>query len=504
MQLYKSAANPKHPFHKFGTGNLSTLRDRPEDVVALKLAAAPDGSVTLRLTPEQRAPVSVRDALFAFHARHYSANAMRLVVVGREDLDTLQGWVLPLFSKVPNKDRAPPVWDAVAYDAPQICHEYKVVPVRDLRTLSVWWPLPALRPLYRSKPHRILSHLLGHEGEGSLLSLLKSKGWVDSLSAGETVSNADFSLFEVQMDLSEDGDAHVDDIVPLIFQYLQMLHRTPPPRWVFDECRAIGEMAFRFKDVDEPQDAACGIAQALQLFPPGDVLSAGYLFEEYDAPAIAAMLQRLTPQAASVVHFSQSCAPLASQRERWYGTSYRRAPLAAATLAKWRAAAPDPALKLPAPNPFIPTDFSLVCERLSAAELPRLPQQVAADRLLRLWHKTDDVFKRPKTNLFIELVAPAAYHTPAAAVLTRLFTKLLSDELTEFAYDAEVAGLHYRVFNSAVGLNLMLAGFSHKLPVLLTKARRAAGAPPAPAAPTLSTPPLRRSGCFLPARTPRT
>ena len=243
MQLYKSAANPKHPFHKFGTGNLSTLRDRPEDVVALKLAAAPDGSVTLRLTPEQRAPVSVRDALFAFHARHYSANAMRLVVVGREDLDTLQGWVLPLFSKVPNKDRAPPVWDAVAYDAPQICHEYKVVPVRDLRTLSVWWPLPALRPLYRSKPHRILSHLLGHEGEGSLLSLLKSKGWVDSLSAGETVSNADFSLFEVQMDLSEDGDAHVDDIVPLIFQYLQMLHRTPPPRWVFDECRAIGEMA---------------------------------------------------------------------------------------------------------------------------------------------------------------------------------------------------------------------------------------------------------------------
>ena len=32
-----------------------------------------------------------------------------------------------------------------------------------------------------------------------------------------------------------------------------------------------------------------------------------------------------------------------------------------------------------------------------------------------------------------------------------------------------MAGLHYRVFNSAVGLNLMLAGYSHKLPVLLGK-----------------------------------
>ena len=87
----------------------------------------------------------------------------------------------------------------------------------------------------------------------------------------------------------------------------------------------------------------------------------------------------------------------------------------------------------------------------------------------RLWHKTDNVFRRPKSNMYIELVAPAAYHTPGAAVLTRVFTKLLTDELTEFAYDADVAGLHYRVYNSAVGLSLMLAGYSHKLPVLLTK-----------------------------------
>ena len=40
-------------------------------------------------------------------------------------------------------------------------------------------------------------------------------------------------------------------------------------------------------------------------------------------------------------------------------------------------------------------------------------------------------------------------------------------QMQDDTYDAEVAGLHYRVFNSAVGLNLMLAGFSHKLPVLL-------------------------------------
>ena len=50
MQLYKSTADPAHPFHKFGTGNLSTLRDRPEDVVGLELRAAPGGEVALKLT----------------------------------------------------------------------------------------------------------------------------------------------------------------------------------------------------------------------------------------------------------------------------------------------------------------------------------------------------------------------------------------------------------------------------------------------------------------------
>ena len=43
------------------------------------------------------------------------------------------------------------------------------------------------------RSHRYLSHLLGHESEGSLLSLLKSRNWVDSLVAGETHVASDFS-----------------------------------------------------------------------------------------------------------------------------------------------------------------------------------------------------------------------------------------------------------------------------------------------------------------------
>jgi insulysin len=35
-------------------------------------------------------------------------------------------------------------------------------------------------------PSNYLSHLLGHEGEGSAFALLKAKGWANGLSAGES------------------------------------------------------------------------------------------------------------------------------------------------------------------------------------------------------------------------------------------------------------------------------------------------------------------------------
>jgi len=45
----------------------------------------------------------------------------------------------------------------------------------------------------------------------------------------------------------------------------------------------------------------------------------------------------------------------------------------------------------------------------------------------------------------------------------------LSDELTEFSYHAEVAGLHYRVQSTNSGVVLMFGGYSHKLPELLQR-----------------------------------
>ena len=51
-----------------------------------------------------------------------------------------------------------------------------------------------------------------------------------------------------------------------------------------------------------------------------------------------------------------------------------------------------------------------------------------------------------------------AYASPEAAVLTRLYVKLVNDYLNETAYDAELAGLSYGMSNTIGGFRLTFYG----------------------------------------------
>ena len=52
---------------------------------------------------------------------------------------------------------------------------YVMPAVKDAHTLCVTFQLPPLLKAYRKKADEYLSHLIGHEGRGSLFSLLKAR-----------------------------------------------------------------------------------------------------------------------------------------------------------------------------------------------------------------------------------------------------------------------------------------------------------------------------------------
>lgn len=78
--MERSLSNPKHPYSHFGTGNLKTLKEGPINQ-----------------------GLDIREELLKFHDKYYSANIMKLVVLGKESLDQLLQWVVEKFSAVKNK-----------------------------------------------------------------------------------------------------------------------------------------------------------------------------------------------------------------------------------------------------------------------------------------------------------------------------------------------------------------------------------------------------------------
>uniref|UniRef100_A0A674PB61 Insulin-degrading enzyme n=1 Tax=Takifugu rubripes TaxID=31033 RepID=A0A674PB61_TAKRU len=441
FQLEKATGNPKHPFSKFGTGNKLTLETRPSN----------EG-------------VDVRQELLQFHSAYYSSNLMGLCVLGRESLDELTSMVVQLFGEVENKNVPIPEFPVHPFQEEQLRQFYKVVPVKDIRNLYVTFPIPDLQKYYKSNPGHYLGHLIGHEGPGSLLSELKSKGWVNTLVGGQKEGARGFMFFIINVDLTEEGLLHVEDIIFHMFQYIQKLRTEGPQEWVFQECKDLNKVAFRFKDKERPRGYTSKVASLLHYYPLKEVLAAEYLLEDFRPDLIEMVLDKLRPEYVRVAVVSKSFEGQTDKTEEWYGTQYKQEAISDAT--KWADADLNGKFKLPMKNEFIPTNFEIYPLEKESPSVPTLIKDTA---MSKVWFKQDDKFFLPKACLNFEFFSPFAYVDPLHCNMAYLYLELLKDSLNEYAYAAELAGLNYDLQNTVYGMHLSVKGYNDKQHIILKK-----------------------------------
>ncbi|XP_017766941.1 PREDICTED: insulin-degrading enzyme [Eufriesea mexicana] len=442
-QLEKSSADPNHPFSKFDAGNKETL-----DIL-----------------PKQKG-INVREKLLEFHKKFYSSNVMALCVLGKESLDELEKMVIELFSQVKNKEIAIPTWPQHPFNEQHFQHKWYIVPIKDIRNLYIIFPIPDLTEHYKSSPAYYISHLLGHEGEGSLLSLLKAKGWCNSLGSGKRLSARGFSFFVVFVDLTEEGTQHVDDIVLLTFQYINMLKKHGPVEWIYNECRDIANINFKFKEKSYPCDYVSSIAQRLYDYPMEDILTVEYLFPLWKPDLIKWVMGYLKPENVRIHVIGKSYENIADETEKWYGVKFKKEKISQNVINEWINAGLNLNLKLPPKNEFIPEKFDI---KPTENNISKFPVIIEDTPLIRLWFKQDDEFVIPRANLFIDFVSPLAYMDPLNCNLTYIFVLLFRDALNEYAYAAEIVGLRWELTNSRYGMILRIVGYDDKQHVLLDK-----------------------------------
>uniref|UniRef100_A0A158P677 Insulin-degrading enzyme n=1 Tax=Angiostrongylus cantonensis TaxID=6313 RepID=A0A158P677_ANGCA len=414
LQVERFLSKPGHDYGKFGTGNKKTLMEDAREK-----------------------GIEPREALLTFHKKWYSSNIMSLCIVGSESLDEMESYLGTLgFDAIENKNITPKEWLDSPYGKEQLAK--RIVPIKDSRSLMVRFPIPDLQAEYKSNPAHYISHLLGHEGKGSLLSELKRLGWVSSLTAGET----NLSCLYVT-----DGIDHTEDIVALVFSYIGLIKRTGAMAWIQEELKELGELRFRFKDKENPMSLATKIASELKHVPFEDILSWRYLLDYYEfLERIMEIIDMLSPEN---MFYTVTARQFAGQpcniEEPVYGTEMSIKGIDEVMMKRFKSAQEifHPALHIPEKNEYIPCKLELKQREVIKSDHPRV---IYDDEWCRIWFKQDDEYKLPKMVTHLLIQEQPCYR--------RCFC---GDALTEEVYNAELAGLKCHLELGTYGANIKVS-----------------------------------------------
>ncbi len=428
--------NAAHPASRFAVGSLETLRDRDE--------------------------ASAREKLIEFYNQHYSANIMSLAVLGKEPLEQLETWVTERFSAIPDGDVPAQKITRPYFNRSLMPVRLNTVPEKQQNTLGFIFPIPSTHAEYKSKPLSYIANLLGHEGEGSLFSLLKQKGWVERLSAGIGFMDQVHGEFRVQAQLTQAGLQHIEDIGAMLFQAIALIRQKGIEKWRYDEQSNLSGISFRFAQQADPGRLVQSLASRLQVYPAADVLQGPYAMETFNPDRIAALLDFLRADNVNI-HVTSQLA-VTDKVTDYYDVDYSLVPIDPATIERWKEAGghvESGELQLPTANTFIP-------ERLALLDLTAeaRPVKVSGDADIAVWYRPDNQFGTPRANFYFNIMSPAVGNV-RNIVLTVLYVRLVNSQLNKTVYPAHLADLNYSLYRHARGISGRISGFEDRQSELL-------------------------------------
>ncbi|KAI9920892.1 hypothetical protein PsorP6_000967 [Peronosclerospora sorghi] len=383
---------------------------------------------------------------------------MKLVIYGMEPLATLRGWAEALFATIPTSGRTYPTFgNEVPLDASRLARVIQVHPVKDLRIIDLSWTLPSLHGDYLTKPTKILSHLIGHEGAGSIFFELSQSPIVGQWPLEpEILAREILRLVKNPRVQGRRTLEHVDVLVHHFHDVKDMLMPASVTSTLTQK-RAQSSSSRQSLATESSREQG-----GAHPYAPKYMLTGSHLLYDFDAEKVQHVnLLTATRMRLTVVS------------KTFEGTTeyVENAPIASSLLERWASPPLNGALQLPHRNEFVCHDFRIVTPPSPVSGIPvTSPFLLQEDETCRLWYEPDVDLRKPNLLPHFRLDSPALSTTPYHAVLTSLFVRYVKDTLTEMAYEDELAGMEYELGLHARALELFAGGgYSENLPILVSK-----------------------------------
>lgn len=431
--VHKSTCNDEHPFSKFSVGNKAVFS-------------------TFELNRLQQ-------MLLEHHQKFFIGSNIKVSIISDQYSLPVKAIITHFLLTLQNNKPVVKKQLPALYLSNHLGVQIKVQPLIEAKRLILTFPLPGLSTQNRSSLG-LISHILGDENTGSILHLLKSQGWVTNLSAGGGIEGSNFKDFNINMQLTQAGEQHIDDVVHTVLAYIRLLDDPEPKAWRFEEKLQLEELFSESNDITASTETAIGFADGMHHYPLDDLIALHNKPQIAQRSDVKSLLNLFCVENLRIKIISKNVT--AEQTSKWYSAGYAVEPISSTQMTNWQTST-NPnidfsQLRLPAPNPYI------------CGHSERRVRTISEQTPIRFWSKPNaeiwlagaPMFNKRTADCYVSFECPANSEGANTMAAKRLWLACLNDVIQSQYYAAEIAGLNYRLYGHQGGFSLHTSGFGIK------------------------------------------
>lgn len=438
MALDGVIGNPNNPRHKFNIGNLETLSDKP-------------GS-------------SLNAELKAFYQKYYSANTMRLTLVGKQSIPELKALAEKHFGSIPNKNLAVPEIKIQGITANDVAKEIFYKPIKDLKALYVDFPLTDNKTQWRLKPNEYVNNLITSEELGTLCEQLRKKGYtVNTTAHFNTDSYGPDGYVRITSELTDLGLKHQDEIVAAVFAYIDLIKKQGLNQNYFKELQAMRAKDFDNATKQQPLQQAVELALAQFDYPLEHLLDNEYVYERYDEKAIQSVLDQLDVNKVRVWHINSG--ETVAEKVPYFEGQYAVKAISAQQLDKWKVMSKSLTFNLPPLNNLFTDKPADIVDNKYLK-----PHVVLSQPGVEAFLQHPEFYREDKGQITLEINTNFSQKNAKNAALSSLLTEVFKKQNVTLMDRAERASLGVTITNGgASSTTINLSGYTTKHPLLVNE-----------------------------------
>jgi protease-3 len=278
QRVIAQTGNKNHPKVQLGVGNLDTLNKDKSGLLA---------------------------ALKKFHQHYYSANIMKLVLVGNQSHKTLRAIATKYFSTLNNNNIERPSTNEAPYNKEHLKQHIFVKSNAKHPALSMEFVIDNNISDWQNKTNVYLAQLLSSEEDGSLIASLREQGLIQTaiISILPNIWGNSGSAF-IDFLLTDKGQANKKNIVSHTFAYIELLKTGGINKAYADELRGLLALESESFITPNPLQLAIELSQVIYDYPTQHLMDHRYMFTDFQPEKIKQMLAKFTPENLRIYHVS--------------------------------------------------------------------------------------------------------------------------------------------------------------------------------------------------------